>query len=414
MDTSRRNPPAPRLARRTVLKIAAGLSTLSQLARAQDLIPEPVTKPGSAMRVYGTPSPYESKVERILTPAYPQIAPGTGSSRTPLHLLDGIITPSGLHYERHHNGVPDIDPAKHRLLLHGLVQRPLEFTLDALMRYPRVSRPIFLECAGNSGPNVAPSPPQTSAGAIHGLLSCSDWTGVPLRHLLDEAGVAHGANWLVAEGGDASGLERSIPLAPAYRDGILALYQNGERLRPEQGYPLRLLMPGWEGNLNVKWLQRLKLTARPVYSKEETSKYTQLQTDGIAREFDFIMGVKSVILRPSVGMHLPEPDYYQISGVAWSGHGRVRKVEITTDGKHWVEAHLPEPPRPQCLTRFELDWNWNGTQAVLASRATDEMGNTQPSHAAWIAQFSPGQAYHQNAIQTWQVQDDGAVKNIYV
>jgi sulfane dehydrogenase subunit SoxC len=176
---------------------------------------------------------------------------------------------------------------------------------------------------------------------------------------------------------------------------------------------LRLLMPGWEGNLNVKWLQRLKLTAGPVYSKEETSKYTQLQTDGIAREFDFIIGAKSVILRPSVGLHV-EPGYCQISGVAWSGHGRVRKVEITTDGKHWVEAHLPEPPRPHCLTRFEWDWNWDGRGTLLASRATDEKGNTQPSHAAWTAQFSPGQGYHQNAIQTWQVQEDGSVKNIYV
>jgi sulfane dehydrogenase subunit SoxC len=396
------------------LKAAAALPALTGAAKGEPIVPAAATIPGTPMRPYGAPSRYEDAVKRILTPGYPDISPGTGSSRTPIHLLDGIVTPSGLHYERHHNGVPDIDPAKHRLLVHGLVARPLEFTIDALLRYPRVSRLMFLECAGNSSPNVAPVPPQTSAGAIHGLLSCSEWTCVPLRHILDEAGRSAGAKWIIAEGGDASGLERSIPLEAAYRNGLLTLFQNGERLRPEQGYPVRLLMPGWEGNLNVKWLQRLKLADGPVYSKEETSKYTELQKDGMAREFDFIMPVKSVILRPSVSLHVPQLGYYEISGVAWSGHGRIRKVEITTDGgNHWVKARLPDPALPQCLTRFRLDWNWDGAPALLQSRATDELGHTQPTRTAWLAQFAPGQGYHQNMIQSWQVEKGGTVRNVY-
>ena len=403
----------PQLPRRAVLKAASAFGALPAAAQAKSLIPKAVTTPGAPMRGYGQPSPYEAKVKRILTPAYPDISPATGSSRTPLHFLDGIITPSGLHYERHHNGVPDIDPAQHRLLVHGLVQKPLDFSIDALLRYPRVSRIAFLECAGNSGPNVAPTPPQTSAGAIHGLLSCSEWTGVPLKYVLDEAGVDPGAKWFVAEGGDASSLERSLPLEAAYEHAILALFQNGERLRPEQGYPLRLLMPGWEGNLNIKWLQRIKLVNAPVQAREETSKYTQLQKDGIARQFDFVMSVKSVILRPSVGMKLPEPGFYEISGIAWSGHGRIEKVEMTTDGQTWTTAELRPPVLPQCLVQFRLAWEWDGKPALLQSRATDEAGNTQPTRVDWMKQFSPGQGYHQNSIQSWQVEAGGAVRNIY-
>ena len=402
------------LQRRDILKTATALSALPLAAQAKNLIPKATTTPGAPMSGYGQPSHFEGKVKRILTPAYPDISPGTGSSRTPLHLLDGIITPSGLHYERHHNGVPDIDPAKHRLLIHGLVQHPLEFSIDALLRYPRTSRIAFLECAGNSGPNIAATPPQTSAGAIHGLLSCSEWTGVPLKYLLDEAGIDPSAHWLVAEGGDASSLERSLPLEAAYEHAILALFQNGERLRPEQGYPLRLLMPGWEGNLNVKWLQRIKLGTEPVQAREETSKYTQLQKDGIARQFDFIMSVKSVILRPSVGMHLPQPGFYEIAGIAWSGHGRIEKVEVTTDGQNWTLAELRTPILPQCLVQFRLAWEWDGKAALLKSRATDEAGNTQPTRVEWIKQFSPGQGYHQNSIQGWQVEAGGSVKNTYV
>jgi sulfane dehydrogenase subunit SoxC len=403
-----------RIARREILKAGAGLSAIPVAARADALIPLTMLKPGTPMRAYGVPSEHEAAVKRILTPAYPEISPPTGSSRTPLHLLEGIITPSGLHYERHHNGVPNIDPAEHKLLIHGLVKQPLEFSMEALSRYPRISRIVFLECAGNSGANAAPKPPQISAGALHGLISCSEWTGVPLKLLLDEAGIAPDALWILAEGSDASGVGRSIPLREAYEHGILALYQNGERLRPEQGYPLRLLMPGWEGNLNIKWLRRIKLVPSPVFTKEETSKYTQLQPDGTARQFDFIMAVKSVILRPSPGLTLRGAGYYEISGIAWSGHGRIAKVEVTRDGgRKWVEAELTAPVLPQCLVRFRLAWNWDGAPVLLQSRATDESGHVQPTHADWVQRFAPGQGYHYNAIQSWQVTTDGTVQNVH-
>jgi sulfane dehydrogenase subunit SoxC len=295
------------------------------------------------------------------------------------------------------------------------VKTPLEFSMDALLRYPRVSRMHFMECGGNSGGNSGPNPPQTTAGGIHGLLSCSEWTGVLLGPLLDEAGVMPGGDWLLAESGDAASLSRSIPLAQARAQGILALFQNGERLRPEQGYPVRLLMPGWEGNLNIKWLHRLKVAPGPMMTKDETSKYTQLQADGRARQFNFIMPVKSVITRPSGGMTLQGPGYYEISGVAWSGHGAIAKVEVSAgSGANWTAAEMPGPVLPKCLSRFRLPWEWDGKPAVLMSRATDDAGNVQPVRAVWIAQFKPGQGYQNNAIQSWQVGADNSVKNTYV
>jgi sulfane dehydrogenase subunit SoxC len=405
----------PHTSRRTLLQ--AGLAGLGMAAaapaRAQDYITPAMRAPGRPFTPYGMPASYEAGVKRIVTP--PGISPGTGSSRTPLEMLEGIITPSGLHYERHHNGVPDLDPATHRLAIHGLVKTPLEFSMEALMRYPRLSRMHFMECGGNSGANSGPTPPQTTAGGIHGLLSCSEWTGVALGPLLDEAGVMPSGSWLLAESGDAASLSRSVPLAQAHAQGILALFQNGERLRPEQGYPVRLLMPGWEGNLNIKWLHRLKVTTGPMMTKDETSKYTQLQADGRARQFNFLMPVKSVITRPSGGMTLQGPGYYEISGVAWSGHGAIAKVEVSLDsGATWAAAEMPGPVLPKCLARFRLPWEWDGKTAVLMSRATDDAGNVQPVRSVWIAQFKPGQNYQNNAIQSWQVGADNSVKNIYV
>jgi sulfane dehydrogenase subunit SoxC len=400
--------------RRDILKAGlagAGLAAASS-AQADDYITPAMTTPGRPFTAYGMPASYETNVKRMLTP--PGVSPGTGVSRTPLEMLEGIITPSGLHYERHHNGVPDIDPATHRLLIHGLVERPLEFSIDALMRYPRVSRIHFMECGGNSGANSGPNPPPLSAGGIHGLLSCSEWTGVLLGPLLDEAGIKPGGSWMIAESGDAAGLSRSIPLEEARAHGILALYQNGERLRPEQGYPLRLLMPGWEGNLNIKWLHRIKVTPGPTMTKDETSKYTQLLKDGKARQFNFIMPVKSVITRPSGNMTMNGPGYYEISGIAWSGHGKIAKVEVTTDGgASWTDAEMPGPILPKCLVRFRLPWEWDGKPAMLQSRSTDEQGNLQPTRAAWAAPFSPAQFYQYTAIQTWQIGADNTVKNVY-
>lgn len=409
------------LDRRTFL--AAGMFTSGSAllltpasSLAAESVPLSMRTPGTPMSAYGRPSKYEEAVQRLLKKRAVNVSPGTGSSRTPLHRLNGIVTPNGLHFERHHNGVPDIDPAQHKLLIHGLVGRPLTFTVDALMRYPTISRFCFLECGGNSDVNAAsPEPLQVPAGAIHGLVSCAEWTGIPLGALLQEVDVAPAAKWLLAEGADGAGMSRSIPLDEARERGILALFQNGERLRPEQGYPVRLLMPGWEGNLNVKWLRRLKIVAMPMQTRDETSRYTQLLADGLASQFNFVMQVKSVILQPSAVMMMQGPGFYEISGLAWSGQGRITKVQISADGgRSWAEADLQEPIMPQCFVRFRLPWHWQGQPAVLQSRATDEHGSTQPTRAAWITRFAPGEEYHNNSIQSWDVTAAGEVRNVYI
>jgi sulfane dehydrogenase subunit SoxC len=369
--------------------------------------------PGSGMSQYGAPAKYESKVTRTLIRSQPGTT-GSGASRTPLESLEGTITPSGLHFERHHSGVPDIDPHEHRLLIHGMVKRPLVFTVDALMRYPRVSRIHFLECSGNSAVLYQPTPADLTAGQIHGMVSCSEWTGVPLRLLLAEAGVDPSAPWIIAEGGDSAAMARSVPMAKAMDDAMLALFQNGERLRPENGYPVRLFLPGWEGNMNVKWLRRLKVARAPVMAKDETSRYTDLQRDGKSLMFTFPMDVKSVITHPSHGTTLRGAGLYQISGVAWSGHGTIKKVEISTDGgRAWKEAALVPPVLPRALTRFRSPWKWDGTAAVLKSRATDETGAVQPEREKFIAEHGHNAIFHYHAIQAWSVGANGEVKHVY-
>jgi len=352
-------------------------------------------------------------VKRIPASAAPSV--GTGSSRTPIESLEGVITPSSLHFERHHNGIPDLDPDTHQVLIHGLVERPLLFSIDALSRYPLVSRIQFLECSGNSAGNNAPEAPQQSAGGIHGLVSCSDWTGVPLAILLEEAGLKAEGRWLLAEGADAAGMSRSVPIAKALDDAILALYQNGERLRPSNGYPVRLFLPGYEGNMNVKWLRRIKVTAEPTMTKDETSKYTDLLPNGRAEMFTFPMGVKSVITSPSGTQKMQGAGLYQISGVAWSGSGKIRRVDVSADrGKTWAQAKLDEPVLSKAVVRFRLPWRWDGGASVLMSRATDEAGNVQPTRAKLMADRGPNYRYHYNAIQSWNVTAAGEIGNVYV
>jgi sulfane dehydrogenase subunit SoxC len=283
-----------------------------------------------------------------------------------------------------------------------------------LLRYPTVSRVCFLECSGNSSANIATEPPLKSSGAIHGMISGSEWTGIPLALLLDEAGLDPGGRWIVAEGADAAAMNRSIPIEKCLDDAMLALYQNGERLRPEQGYPLRLLLPGWEGNTSIKWLRRLTVTAEPVYSREETAKYTDLLPDGRARQFTFPMGVKSVITHPGAGMSMQGRGFYEISGLAWSGAGSISRVEVSVDGgRSWTRAALQEPVLPRALTRFRLPWNWDGSPALLQSRAIDEQGNIQPSREEWAAQYAVSNRYHYNAIQTWSISREGEIRNVY-
>jgi sulfane dehydrogenase subunit SoxC len=394
---------------------SAGLTLLkpSPAGAQPPAVPAWSTTPGPPPSAYGHRSRFEESVQRSAG-SLPG-APGAGSSRAPLEHLEGTVTPNALHFERHHNGIPDIDPSRHRLLVHGLVERPLLFDLDALSRYPLESHVRFLECSGNSGGNNADEPPQLTAGGIHGLVSCAEWTGIPLGVLLGEAGLASAARWVVAEGADAAAMSRSIPLDKALDDAIVALYQNGERLRPSNGYPLRLLLPGWEGNSNVKWLRRLQVTAEPAMTRDETSKYTDLGIDGRASQFTFPMEVKSVITSPSGGMAMQGPGLYQVSGIAWSGAGRIRRVEISADGgASWAEAALTEPVLPKALTRFRLPWRWNGGPAVLMSRAVDATGAVQPTRSALLGERGTNYRYHYHAIQSWRVTSNGEIGNVYV
>jgi sulfane dehydrogenase subunit SoxC len=370
--------------------------------------------PGTGMREYGAPSPLEDHVRRVGIASQPG-TDGSGASRTPLELLEGTLTPSGLHFERHHSGVPAVDPGAHTLLVHGLVRRPLTFDLDALGRYPLETRLQFLECSGNSAVNIlSPVPADQPCGVIHGLVSQSEWVGVPLGALLEEAGLRPEARWVVAEGADAAAMSRSVPLEKILDDAIVALYQNGERLRPENGYPMRLFLPGWEGNMSVKWLRRLRVTDRPAMTKDETSKYSDLLPDGSAELFTFPMGVKSVITRPSRSVGLRERGVYAVSGLAWSGAGRVRRVEVSADGgATWAEATLEPAAAPKALQRFRIAWRWDGGAAVLLSRATDETGAVQPTRSAILEARGRNAFYHYNGIQAWRVDADGSVVNHY-
>jgi len=389
------------------------LMTARTAAGAPPDMAEWMRVPGTPLSGYGQRSRFEDGVQRYVGPAAAGTT-GAGSSRTPLEKLTGMLTPSSLHFERHHSGIPDIDPSEHRLLIHGLVRRPLIFSIDALHRYPMVSRIQFLECSGNSRTMVSQQAPDLSCGQIHGLLSCSEWTGVPLGVLLEEAGVDPDAEWLLAEGSDAAAMSRSVPLAKAMDDAMLALYQNGEALRPAQGYPLRLFLPGWEGNISVKWLRRIKLTREPTMTRDETSKYTDLLPSGKSLMFTFPMGVKSVITSPSGGLAMQGPGLYEISGLAWSGAGRIRRVEVSADGgASWAEAALSEPVLSKALTRFRMAWRWNGGPAVIMSRAVDETGAVQPTRSALLAERGTQANYHYHAIQSWRIDESNEVKNVF-
>jgi sulfane dehydrogenase subunit SoxC len=363
---------------------------------------------GTPLGPYGDRSPYEKAVRFTRQSKTPE----TGSSFTPLADSVGTLTPSSLHYERHHSGIPNIDPAQHRLVIHGMVDRPLSLSVADIRRLPSVTRTMVLECGGNSGSEWA----RTTGPDVQrsfGLVSCSEWTGVSLAMLLKEVGVQAGASWVIAEGADACRMERSVPLAKAMDDALIAWGQNGEALRPAQGYPMRLLLPGWEGNTNVKWLHSLKLTDQAYMARDETAKYTDLMPDGKARLFTYRMEAKSVITFPSGGQALPGPGLYELTGLAWSGSGRIERVEITTDGgKSWVNAQLHEPRLPIAFTRFRLPWRFDGRETVIASRATDETGYIQPTREALIAVRGTNSGYHFNGMKFWKINANGTVTNV--
>ena len=382
----------------------AAAQTLFQPRRAPArAVPEDSTRvPGAPPSPYGQRSEFE-QATRLAS---------TSHSLTPLQDLHGIVTPSALHFERHHNGVPHIDPARHRLLIHGRVERPMLFTMEELKRFPSVSRLAFIECSGNSAREWR-EPSGHTVQQTHGLISTSEWTGVALATVLREAGMKPDATWMLAEGSDAAAMTRSIPLGPAMDDAVLCYAQNGEPLRPEQGYPLRLLLPGWEGNACIKWLRRLKLGTAPFMTREETSHYTDLMPDGTARQFTMVMEAKSVITHPSGGQQL-QAGFVEVRGLAWTGNGRITKVEVSTDGgKTWQPARLDDPILPECPTRFTLPWRWDGQEAVLQSRCTDETGYVQPTRQALIAVRGLNSVYHYHAIQSWKVARDGRVTNVH-
>ncbi len=402
--------------------VAAALTGYSRSATGAPLKDERWSlQAGGITPPYEQRSRFEDQVVRTLS--NPNGEPRTQHARTPHHLLAGTITPNGLHFTINHGGVPDIDPDRHRLAIHGLVKRPLVFTLDALARYPMVSRMTFIECGGNSAPLFSPQPIQASVQALHGLASCAEWTGVPLATLLEETGIDAKASWLIAEGADAPALSRSVPLGKALDDAMVALYQNGERLMPGNGYPMRLLLPGWEGNMNVKFLRRLQLVDQPGMTYYESRTYAQLLPNGKAYRFYFLQEVKSFITHPSPGLALQGPGFYEISGVAYSGNGRISKVLLSADGgKTWAPAALQEPVLAKAFTRFRLPWRWDGGPAVLQSRAWDEAGNVQPTRAQFVAARGetktpppvlgfPNQ--HFNSITSWAIDGKGEVKHVY-
>lgn len=416
----------PGASRRAVLKgglmgaaALAGGAAASRAAASESLITEIQDwnrYPGDGVdaRPYGTPSQFEAHVVRKNVPWLTSDAISSVNF-TPLHELDGIITPSGLCFERHHAGIAEIAPADHRLMIHGLVERPLVFTMADLKRFPRENRVYFLECAANSGMEWRGAQ-LNGCQFTHGMLHCLMYTGVRLKHLLDEAGVKTEGKWLLAEGADASGMSRSIPLDKAMDDCLVAFGMNGEALRPEQGYPIRLVVPGWEGNMWVKWLRRLEIGDQPWQHREETSKYTDLMADGKARRFTFEMDVKSVITSPSPQapiLHGRGP--LVLSGLAWSGKGRINRVDVTTDGgRNWTTARLDGPSLPKALHRFYHEFDWDGSELFLQSRAIDEHGFVQPTKDQLRSVRGANSIYHNNGIQTWHVNSEGVIENVEI
>lgn len=364
---------------------------------------DPTKAPGAPTTAVGERSPF-------IHPERAPIGEITGTSLTPLQDLAGTLTPADLHFTRIHAGVPTIDPAKHTVLIHGLVDRPIEFSVADLKRFPSVTRAYFIECSGNGRAAYRTPKPDMTPQQVDGMTSNSEWTGVPLRTLFHEAGVKSGASWFLAEGGDASVLARSIPVAKGNDDALVVWAQNGEPLRPEQGFPIRLLLPGYEGNTNVKWLRRIKLGTEPFMTRWETSKYTDPLPGGKARIFSFEMDAKSIITSPAYPERLAGPGWWPVRGLAWTGRGRITRVDVSTDaGRTWLPAELLTPLSSKAHVRFEHMWQWDGNESLLMSRAVDDHGYVQPTMAQLKAVRGPGTDYHFNSIRAWRVARDGSV-----
>ncbi len=363
---------------------------------------------------YGKPSNFENHVIRRNVP-WLTADPTSSVNFTPLHALDGTITPNGLCFERHHGGVAIVNPEKYRLMINGLVNQNTVFDLSDLMRFPRTNRLYFLECAANSGMEwrgAQLNGCQFTHGMIHNVL----YTGIKLKDILKEVGLKNSAKWILAEGADSSAMTRSIPIEKALDDCLIAFKMNGESLRPEQGYPVRLVVPGWEGNMWIKWIRRIEVGDKPWHHREETSKYTDLFKDGNARRFTWEMDAKSVITNPSPQapvLHGPGP--MVLTGVAWSGRGKISRVDISIDGGiNWNEARISGPADSKSMHRFYYEFDWNGQRLLLQSRAQDDTGYVQPTKDQLRSVRGTNSIYHNNGIQTWAVDKNGATENVEV
>ena len=398
----------------------AGLSSVQMIPKANASANLPPNLPewqrnlgrGVVAKPYGDPSEFEDLQRR--TVPWLTVDAASSISMTPLQDLEGIITPSGVVFERYHGGIPNVNPDQHRLIIHGLVERPLVLTMEDLKRFPTVSEIRFIECPANGGMEWRGAQME-ALQFTHGMLACCEWTGVRLSTLLEEVGVKPEGKWILAEGADAAGMSRSIPLEKALDDTIIAWGQNGEALRPEQGYPIRMLNPGWEGNTSVKWLRRLEIGDEPWHHREETSKYTDLMPDGRARRFTYEQECNSVVTSPCPENPLQKRGFVEVRGYAWSGRGKIKAVDLSFDGGvNWQRAELGELVLSKALTQFRFKTQWNGEPWLLQSRAIDETGYVQPTLKQLRDERGGWSIYHKNSIHTWNVTESGDVFNVQI
>ena len=401
--------------RRGFIKGSAALAGGLTLGTAEPALgqlpnPETFTKGTDELVAYGDRSKFVTSV-RIAHPPDSRPSPDAFGKlfhiASPLQDSVGMITPSSLHFIGTTRGsfVPNIDPREHRLMFHGLVDRPLVFTMEDLRRLPSVTRPHFIECAGNRS-----RPQHTTVQETHGMTSCAEWTGVLLSTLLKETGVKDAGKWIVAEGVEEVKGASSIPMEKAMDDCMVAYGMNGEAVRPQNGFPLRLLVPGFEGIFNSKYLRRIKVVDRYYMTYND---FGHLTRDPDTAALGYQIGPKSVITFPSGGQQLPDRGAYQISGLAWSGGGAIGRVEVSTDGgRRWMDAQIQGTAHRMAHTRFTFQWNWDGNEAELMSRSTDDIGQVQPTRAQITEFFDssrvPGQ---DNSIQPWRIASDGSVHN---
>lgn len=369
---------------------------------------------GVDVHPYGSPSAFEKHVVRRNVPWLTADAVSSVNF-TPIHELDGIITPNGLCFERHHSGIAEVDPGQYRLMVNGLVSTPMVFTLEDLLRFPRTNHVYFLECAANTGMEWRGAQ-LNGCQFTHGMIHNLQYTGVRLGDILREAGLRDSGRWLLAEGADAAAMTRSIPIEKALDDCLVAFRMNGEALRPEQGYPVRLVVPGWEGNMWVKWLRRIEVGDQPWHHREETSKYTDLLGDGRARRFTWEMDAKSVITNPSPQAPLRHgPGTTVLSGIAWSGRGTIPRVDVSIDGgDNWHPARMSGPSFDKSMHRFYHEFQWDGKPMLLQSRAHDSTGYVQPTKEQLRSVRGLNSIYHNNGIQTWFVDENGVAENVEI